>query len=106
LKNAESLTYQSLNSLNAKRRVILSGTPIQNDLTEYFSLLDFAIPGVLGSESEFRKKFEIPILRGRDADASEKERKESEDKLQDLLATANKFIIRRTAEILTKYCKI
>jgi DNA repair and recombination RAD54-like protein len=106
LKNADSLTYQTLNSLNAKRRVILSGTPIQNDLTEYFSLLSFAIPNVLGSVLEFRKKFEIPILRGRDADASDKERKESEEKLAELLAIANKFIIRRTAELLTKYLPV
>jgi len=106
LKNAESLTYQTLNSLNAKRRVILSGTPIQNDLTEYFSLLSFAIPNVLGSVLEFRKKFEITILRGRDADASDKERKESEEKLAELLAIANKFIIRRTAELLTKYLPV
>lgn len=106
LKNADSLTYQTLNSLNAKRRVILSGTPIQNDLTEYFSLLSFAIPNVLGTVPEFRRKFEIPILRGRDADASDKERKESEEKLSELLLTANKFIIRRTAELLTKYLPV
>lgn len=105
LKNADSLTYQTLNSLNAKRRVILSGTPIQNDLTEYFSLLNFALPTLLGSESEFRRKFEIPILRGRDADATDKDRKISEEKLQELLTVANKFMIRRTAELLTKYCK-
>ena len=104
LKNADSLTYQTLNSLQAKRRVILSGTPIQNDLTEYFSLLSFAIPTVLGSEGEFRKKFEIPILRGRDADATDKDRQASEEKLAELLTIANKFIIRRTAELLTKYC--
>ncbi|KAJ3053902.1 DNA-dependent ATPase protein rad54 [Rhizophlyctis rosea] len=103
LKNADSQTYQELNSLNAKRRVILSGTPIQNDLTEYFALLSFAIPDVLGSGAEFRKNFENPILRGRDADASEKDRELSNAKLQELLAIANKFIIRRTAELLTKY---
>ncbi|KAJ3185319.1 DNA-dependent ATPase protein rad54 [Gaertneriomyces sp. JEL0708] len=106
LKNADSLTYQSLNALNAKRRVILSGTPIQNDLTEYFALLSFAIPDVLGTSSEFRKNFEIPILRGRDADADEKDRKCSEEKLQELLAVANKFIIRRTADLLTKYLPV
>ena len=105
LKNADSLTYQGLNKLKAKRRVILSGTPIQNDLTEYYSLLSFAIPDVLGSETDFRRKFELPILRGRDADASEKDRKLSEERLSELLAIANKFIIRRTAELLTKYRK-
>ncbi|KND02005.1 uncharacterized protein SPPG_02511 [Spizellomyces punctatus DAOM BR117] len=106
LKNAESQTYINLNALNAKRRVILSGTPIQNDLTEYFALLSFAIPDVLGSGSDFRKNFELPILRGRDADASEKDRQISEEKLQELLAIANKFIIRRTAELLTKYLPV
>ncbi|KAI9208840.1 P-loop containing nucleoside triphosphate hydrolase protein [Polychytrium aggregatum] len=106
LKNADSQTYQGLNALNAKRRVILSGTPIQNDLTEYFALLSFAIPNVLGTESEFRKNFELPILRGRDADASDKDRETSEAKLSELLGIANKFIIRRTAELLTKYLPV
>ncbi|KAJ3090623.1 DNA-dependent ATPase protein rad54 [Quaeritorhiza haematococci] len=106
LKNSESLTYQALSALNAKRRVILSGTPIQNDLSEYFALLNFAVPDVLGSEAEFRKNYENPILRGRDALASDKEREISEQKLHELLGIANKFIIRRTAELLTQYLPI
>ncbi|KAI8819837.1 P-loop containing nucleoside triphosphate hydrolase protein [Fimicolochytrium jonesii] len=106
LKNADSQTYINLNKLNAKRRVILSGTPIQNDLTEYFALISFAIPDVLGSGAEFRKKYELPILRGRDAEASEKDRNLSEERLKELLAIANQFIIRRTAELLTKYLPV
>ena len=57
--------------LKAKRRVLLSGTPIQNDLLEYFSLVHFVNEGILGTAQEFRKRFENPILRGRDADASD-----------------------------------
>lgn len=127
LKNADSLLYTALNLLNAKRRIILSGTPIQvpknsnnsahlfcsfnlfppkNDLTEYFSLITFAIPDVLGTPSEFRRNFEIPILRGRDSEASDKEKEISEEKMKELLATANQFIIRRTAALLTKYCEL
>jgi len=49
LKNSQSQTFQALNNLKTARRVILSGTPIQNDLTEYFSLLNFVNPGVLGA---------------------------------------------------------
>jgi len=64
LKNADSNTYVALTGLNVDRRVILSGTPIQNDLTEYYSLLDFANPGYLGTKADFRKKYELPILRG------------------------------------------
>ena len=106
LKNSESRTYKSLNELSVKSRVILSGTPIQNDLTEYFSLLTFVIPDVLGTGADFRKKFELPILRGRDVDASDKDRQRCEECLQELAQIANRFIIRRTAELLTKYCTI
>lgn len=106
LKNGDSQTFSALNSLNVTRRVILSGTPIQNDLSEYFSLVSFANPDLLGSRLEFRKRFEIPILRGRDADASEAERQRGDECLAELLATVNKFIIRRTNDILTKYLPV
>lgn len=49
LKNSENQTYQSLINLKAKRRVLLSGTPIQNDLLEYFSLVHFVNQGLLGT---------------------------------------------------------
>ncbi len=46
-----------MNNLNVSRRVILSGTPIQNDLSEYFALISFANPDLLGTRLEFRKRF-------------------------------------------------
>ncbi|KAK4222393.1 DNA repair protein rhp54 [Podospora fimiseda] len=106
LKNGDSLTFTALNNLNVSRRVILSGTPIQNDLSEYFSLISFANPDLLGTRLEFRKRFEIPILRGRDADATEAERKKGDECLSELLAIVNKFIIRRTNDILSKYLPV
>lgn len=106
LKNGESLTFTALDSLQCERRVILSGTPIQNDLTEYFSLISFANPGLLGSRNEFRKNFENPILRGRDASATDKEIELSEKKLQELLVIVSRFIIRRTNDLLSKYLPV
>lgn len=106
LKNGDSNTFNALNSLNVSRRVILTGTPIQNDLTEYFSLTSFANPDLLGSRLEFRKRFEIPILRGRDADASESERKRGDECTGELLGVVNKFLIRRTNDILSKYLPV
>ncbi|KAI1080305.1 recombinational repair protein [Whalleya microplaca] len=106
LKNGDSRTFTALNSLKVTRRVILSGTPIQNDLTEYFSLISFANPGLLGNRLEFRKRFELPILRGRDADATENERKKGDECLTELLGIVNKFIIRRTNDILSKYLPV
>lgn len=106
LKNGDSNTFSALNSLNVSRRVILTGTPIQNDLTEYFSLTSFANPGLLGSRLEFRKRFEIPILRGRDADASESDRQRGDECTSELLGVVNKFLIRRTNDILSKYLPV
>ncbi|PHH67464.1 hypothetical protein CDD82_1470 [Ophiocordyceps australis] len=106
LKNPDSNTFTALNSLNVSRRVILTGTPIQNDLTEYFSLTSFANPDLLGSRLDFRKRFEIPILRGRDADASEADRLRGDECTAELLAIVNKFLIRRTNDILSKYLPV
>ena len=106
LKNGDSLTFTALNGLNVQKRVILSGTPIQNDLSEYFALLNFANPNYLGSRSDFRKRFEIPILRGRDAAGSDADRLKGDERLAELLGLANKFIIRRSNDLLSKYLPI
>lgn len=106
LKNGDSLTFNALNSLNCERRVILSGTPIQNDLSEYFSLLNFANPGLLGNRAEFRKNYELAILRGRDSLATDKEKEKGDAKLKELTELVQKFIIRRTNDILSKYLPV
>ncbi|KAI0065411.1 DNA repair protein, SNF2 family [Artomyces pyxidatus] len=106
LKNSDSLTFQALNSLDVKRRVILSGTPIQNDLSEYFSLLNFANPNFLGSKNDFRKNFENVIIRGRDSDATDKVKADCEKKLKELGDLVSKFIIRRTNDLLSKYLPV
>ncbi|KAJ1939172.1 DNA-dependent ATPase protein rad54, partial [Linderina pennispora] len=106
LKNSASQTFQALDSLKVERRVILSGTPIQNDLSEYFSLLNFTNPGLLGSTQEFRKKYELPILRGRDALATDGEQKRGDEMLAELNAIASKVIIRRTNDLLSKYLPV
>lgn len=76
---------------------------MQNDLSEYFSLLNFANPDFLGSKNDFRKNFENAIIRGRDALASDATKAESEKKLKELGSLVMKFIIRRTNDLLSKY---
>ncbi|KAK9404299.1 DNA repair and recombination protein RAD54-like [Crotalus adamanteus] len=106
LKNSDNQTYQALNSLNTPRRVLISGTPIQNDLLEYFSLVHFVNSGILGTAQEFKKHFEIPILKGRDADASEAGRQKGEERLKELISIVNRCLIRRTSDILSKYLPV
>ncbi|ODO10107.1 hypothetical protein I350_02335 [Cryptococcus amylolentus CBS 6273] len=106
LKNADTLTFQALTRLKVQRRVILTGTPIQNDLSEYFALLNFANPEYLGSKLDFKKNFESKIMRGRDADATDKDKLESDATLKKLGGLVSKFIIRRTNDLLSKYLPV
>jgi SNF2 family DNA or RNA helicase len=57
IKNPNSQTTEFARALHAKHRLILSGTPIENRLLDLWSLLSFAMPGVLGSRSNFGKLF-------------------------------------------------
>ncbi|GFR41308.1 hypothetical protein Agub_g1986, partial [Astrephomene gubernaculifera] len=62
LKNDATLTNRALDNLPCKRRVLLSGTPMQNHLDEFFAMVDFCNPGVLGPPAQFRRYYEQPIL--------------------------------------------
>ena len=73
LKNADSGLSKSLSLLPAKKRVLLSGTPMQNELTEFFNMVNFCNPGVLGTHAEFRRKYERPILASREPDVDDLE---------------------------------
>ena len=84
LKNSENQTYQSLIQMKVQRRVLLSGTPIQNDLLEYFSLVHFVNQGILGTAAEFKRHYENPILRSRDAEASTEDHDRGKERLQEV----------------------
>uniref|UniRef100_A0A8C5JZI6 Helicase ATP-binding domain-containing protein n=1 Tax=Jaculus jaculus TaxID=51337 RepID=A0A8C5JZI6_JACJA len=99
LKNSENQTYQALDSLNTSRRVLISGTPIQNDLLEYFSLVHFVNSGILGKKPYF-------VLESRDAAASEADRQLGEERLRELISIVNRCLIRRTSDILSKYLPV
>ncbi|XP_039286143.1 DNA repair and recombination protein RAD54-like [Nilaparvata lugens] len=106
LKNCESQTYVALTGLKCRRRVLLSGTPIQNDLLEYFSLVHFVNEGILGTAQEFRKHYETPILKGQDALASDAERARAQERLEQLIGLVNRCLIRRTSALLSKYLPV
>lgn len=64
VKNSRSATARALRTIPSAARVALTGTPIENDLTELWSILDWAIPGLLGSRNAFRKVWAAPIESG------------------------------------------
>ncbi|EKX48582.1 hypothetical protein GUITHDRAFT_68686, partial [Guillardia theta CCMP2712] len=103
LKNDKTITNKALASLPCLRRVLLSGTPMQNDLEEFFAMVDFTNPGVLGTAAQFRKMYQSPILTGREPDATESQREKGNEAQGALSNLVNIFILRRTNELLSKH---
>jgi superfamily II DNA or RNA helicase len=69
IKNSETRRAQVMHALQASFRLALTGTPVENDLTELWSLFNFATPGLLGSREKFQQRFAGPIERDHDASA-------------------------------------
>uniref|UniRef100_A0A915LGS6 DNA repair and recombination protein RAD54-like n=1 Tax=Meloidogyne javanica TaxID=6303 RepID=A0A915LGS6_MELJA len=70
IRNPEAKITLTLKELRTPHRLILSGSPLQNNLRELWSLFDFIYPGLLGSLKEFVEKFSIPITQGGYANAT------------------------------------
>jgi SNF2 family DNA or RNA helicase len=66
IKNTSAKQTQAVRSFKAGRRVALTGTPVENRLSELWSIMEFLNPGLLGSASDFRTRFSVPIERYRD----------------------------------------
>ncbi|MFN5319499.1 MAG: DEAD/DEAH box helicase [Bacteroidia bacterium] len=87
IKNMRSMSFQSVKKLHATNRIVLTGTPVENSLSDLWSQLTFLQPGLLGSHTFFRQEFVIPI-----------EQQKDEQKLQRLQKLIRPFILRRTKE--------
>lgn len=85
IKNDTAQVSRLVKRLNADFKLCLSGTPIENNLLELKSLLDFAMPSLLGSQAHFKQHFQIPIERESDVQRAEQ--------LKSLIMP---FILRRT----------
>lgn len=84
IKNPNTITARSVRKINARMRLCLSGTPIENNLFELWSLFEFLMPGFLGSQHSFQRGIVKPI---KDGDV---------ESLDYLRARVRPFILRRT----------
>ena len=90
IKNPKTKNAQSVKSLKSRHRLALTGTPIENGLSELWSIFDFLLPGYLYSLNYFTKNFEKPIQMG------DEKRKSQLQKL------VSPFILRRTKKQVLK----
>lgn len=84
IKNHETLTFKAVKRVKAMINIAMTGTPVENRLSELWSIFDFLMPGYLYKYSAFRDKFESPIVKNVDAKAQKM--------LKDLVSP---FILRR-----------
>jgi DNA repair and recombination protein RAD54B len=103
LKNAGRKTTTAINGLPTRRRIVLTGTPIQNDLQEFFAIVDFCNPGILGTAAAFRKIYEEPIVASRQPNCSAEERELGECRAAELTRLTSLFCLRRTHEVIQRY---
>jgi len=91
IKNPRSQINKAVGALSARHRLCLSGTPVENNLEELWSLFDFLMPGFLGDADRFRTAFRYPI-----------EREGNAQKLGALRNAVAPFILRRMKETVAK----
>lgn len=105
LKNGSSKILNVLKSLDIQKKILLSGTPIQNDLNEFYNIIDFINPGILGSYQHFKKRFILPISKARDPSNRHNETavQKGEELSQEMIEITQRFILRRTSSVIESY---
>ncbi len=66
IKNKATQNAIAAKRLQARHRLVLTGTPIENGVADFWSIMDFLMPGYLGTHEKFRRNVELPIMRGED----------------------------------------
>ncbi|KAJ4974502.1 hypothetical protein NE237_007676 [Protea cynaroides] len=98
IKNAKSKITTAVKQLKAEHRLILSGTPIQNNILELWSLFDFLMPGFLGSERQFQVTYGKPLAAARDPKCSAKDAEAGALAMEALHKQVMPFLLRRTKD--------
>ena len=112
IKNPTSLGAKAVKAVQAKHRFALTGTPIENTLSELWSIFDFVMPGFFGRYRQFEECYEKPILRDHDSVQMQKLRRKIRPfvlrrmKKEVLTELPDKIETRRMAEMGAKQRKI
>jgi len=91
IKNPKTKTAKAIKKINSSYRLALTGTPLENNLTELWSIFDFIMPGFLGTITGFQIEYENSITKNEDT-----------DKLNELNSRIKPFLLRRTKKEMLK----
>ncbi|KAL2342897.1 hypothetical protein Fmac_004182 [Flemingia macrophylla] len=95
IKNPSTQRAKSLLEIPSAHRIIISGTPLQNNLKELWALFNFCCPELLGDKKWFKERFESPILRGNDKNASDREKRIGSSVAKELRDRIQPYFLRR-----------
>lgn len=87
IKNPESQRYQAARQLKSRNKIVITGTPVENNTMDLYGQLSFACPGLLGKKQYFKDVYSIPIDRFKDS-----------RRARELQHKINPFILRRTKQ--------
>ncbi|KAK5870589.1 hypothetical protein PBY51_003525 [Eleginops maclovinus] len=97
VKSSTTKTAKSASTIPSKNRVLLTGTPVQNNLKELWALFDFACQGtLLGTAKTFKTEYENPITRAREKDTTPGEKALGSRMSENLMAIIKPYFLRRT----------
>ncbi|MBV9491777.1 MAG: SNF2 helicase associated domain-containing protein [Verrucomicrobia bacterium] len=70
IKNPDTQNAQAALALRGRHRFVLTGTPVENSVRDLWSIMNFVLPGYLGSRDDFRERYELPLARGSHEEAA------------------------------------
>ncbi|XP_011875667.1 PREDICTED: DNA repair and recombination protein RAD54B-like isoform X3 [Vollenhovia emeryi] len=103
LKNSNVKAAKLLHGMDCRKRIILTGTPIQNDLKEFYTLIDFINPGILGTPTEYKHYYEEPVVASQCPYADDDVIALGKERSTELYERTKAFILRRTQTTINKY---
>ncbi|KAL5704509.1 DNA helicase [Ranunculus cassubicifolius] len=95
IKNPDTQRAKSLHEIPSTHRIIVTGTPLQNNLKELWALFRYCCPRLLGDRTEFKARFEKAILRGNNKNATNREKRHGSTVAKELRECIEPYFLRR-----------
>ncbi|XP_070500734.1 transcriptional regulator ATRX homolog isoform X2 [Chironomus tepperi] len=103
IKNQKGATNRAITKVTTRRRIILTGTPVQNALHEYYAMVEWIKPNILGTIHEFNNIYANPIKDGQNKDSTDHQIKKMKQKSYVLNKNLSRFVQRKDAQVLKEF---